>query len=225
MIVSDQRTSHLHTDKPHRGINLFNDTKKILNNILLLPLELLIEIIAHLALPDILTLCRTNKLLRRMLMTRTVATLDLWRMAIQNIPGLPQCPKELTEPQYAALIYSQHCMVCGTGTTEPMDPYLNARMCQKCIEVHVVDVEEIKPESIRALVPQSAATTPRACRYLTKTCLLRDKESAEAWHGELYKRQLTRQEIRVEISQMTDSILERLRYGKEMTQFLRMSRV
>ncbi|CAE6472351.1 unnamed protein product [Rhizoctonia solani] len=88
-----------------------DEIKGELRGILFLPIEVLMEILGHLTLPDTLALSRSSKSFRRILMTHTAATRNVWRAAIDNVPGLPSCPKELSEPQYAALIFSQHCTV------------------------------------------------------------------------------------------------------------------
>ncbi|KAF8676152.1 A Receptor for Ubiquitination Targets [Rhizoctonia solani] len=132
-----------------------NELEGALRGVIGLPIEILIEVLGYLALPDTLALSRSSKFFRRILMNPSAATLNVWRASIENVPGLPSCPKDLSEPQYAALIYSHHCTVCGTSTSEPMDPYLNTRLCQDCIETNIVAVEDIKDEVVGVLIPQS----------------------------------------------------------------------
>ena len=37
----------------------------------------------------------------------------VWTKAIEGIEGLPQCPPDLTEPQYSSLLFEQLCCVMG----------------------------------------------------------------------------------------------------------------
>ena len=37
----------------------------------------------------------------------------VWTKAIQNVEGLPQCPPDMTEPQYSSLLFEQLCCVRG----------------------------------------------------------------------------------------------------------------
>ncbi|CAE7089075.1 unnamed protein product [Rhizoctonia solani] len=115
-----------------------NKIKGKLSGMFSLPIEVFIEIIRHVALPDLLSLSRSSKFFHQMLMTRSATTLGIWQTAVENVPGLPACPKDLCEPQYAALIYSKHCSMCGTSVAKPMDPYLNIRLCKDCIELQYV---------------------------------------------------------------------------------------
>jgi len=34
-----------------------------------------------------------------------------WTYALSNVEGLPSCPSDLSEPQYANLVFDQHCHV------------------------------------------------------------------------------------------------------------------
>ncbi|KAF8605499.1 hypothetical protein BDV93DRAFT_438725, partial [Ceratobasidium sp. AG-I] len=51
----------------------------------------------------------TNWSIRKRLLTRSMAS--VWRNALARIKGLPPCPTHMTEPAYAALIYSPWCSV------------------------------------------------------------------------------------------------------------------
>ncbi|QRW01069.1 hypothetical protein RhiLY_00066 [Ceratobasidium sp. AG-Ba] len=105
-------------------------TKLSLTRLLDLPPEVFNEVAIHLLPTDLLSLARSNKFFRRMFMSR--ASQSLWKSAIHNVPGLPQCPPQMSEPQYISLIYSKQCSSCGTRALRPMDPYLLVRLCNKC---------------------------------------------------------------------------------------------
>ncbi|KDN45775.1 hypothetical protein RSAG8_04608, partial [Rhizoctonia solani AG-8 WAC10335] len=135
-------------------VKKFNKIKGKLSGILSLPIEVFVEIMRNLALPDVLSLSRSNKFFRQMLMTRSATTLNIWRGAVEKIPGLPPCPEDLCEPQYAALIYTKYCSMCGTRIVKDMDPYLNVRICKDCVEIHVAHFNEVEDE-LRPFIPES----------------------------------------------------------------------
>ena len=58
---------------------------------------------------DILNLARTSTTLRRILISRDSRA--AWLQAFRSVPGLPDCPEDLSEPQYAALVFDCHCFV------------------------------------------------------------------------------------------------------------------
>ncbi|ELU42957.1 F-box-like domain-containing protein [Rhizoctonia solani AG-1 IA] len=161
--------------------NSLNELEGALRGVIGLPIEILIEVLGYLALPDTLALSRSSKFFRRILMNPSAATLNVWRASIENVPGLPSCPKDLSEPQYAALIYSHHCTYLGADGSVPKYPAM--------------------PRLLKG----------GGC--CTKTCLRRDKEAMEAWYKELHQRQLSRKEIRSEIGQIGDNLVERVLVG------------
>jgi hypothetical protein len=67
------------------------------------------QIFGHLQPWDILRLARTTKSFRDILMR--CSSISIWKKALANTPGLPECPNELTEPQYVNLVYDKHCHV------------------------------------------------------------------------------------------------------------------
>lgn len=73
-----------------------------------LPTVFELKIPKHLHPRDILNLARTSKYFRQLLMSKR--SRSVWRAARTTI-GLPDCPCELSEPQYANLIFSTDCQV------------------------------------------------------------------------------------------------------------------
>lgn len=67
-----------------------------------------LKIPKHLHPRDILNLARTSKYFRQLLMSKR--SRSVWRAARTTI-GLPDCPCELSEPQYATLVFSTDCQV------------------------------------------------------------------------------------------------------------------
>ncbi|KDR84320.1 hypothetical protein GALMADRAFT_237098 [Galerina marginata CBS 339.88] len=84
-----------------------------------MPMAVLFKIFALLEPRDLLHLARTTKDFRKSLMTRSSA--PLWRTARSNVPGpqssddpsMPDCPPDLSEPQYADLVFGEDCNFCG----------------------------------------------------------------------------------------------------------------
>ncbi|KAJ3864161.1 hypothetical protein EV359DRAFT_7354, partial [Lentinula novae-zelandiae] len=80
-----------------------------LEGILKLPLDLELEIYSYLEPLDLLRLSRTSKDLRVFLMSRSNAI--VWRAARSNVPDLPPLPSDLSEPEYANLVFASYCHV------------------------------------------------------------------------------------------------------------------
>jgi hypothetical protein len=67
------------------------------------------QIASHLLPLDILQLARISKTLNDLLMSKN--SKHIWRAARSNT-DLPECPDNLSEPMYAALVYENICQVC-----------------------------------------------------------------------------------------------------------------
>ncbi|KAK7047801.1 hypothetical protein VNI00_006129 [Paramarasmius palmivorus] len=95
------------------------------------PLDVMLEILAHLSPRDILNFARTNTEMRQVLMSRNNAV--IWRTAIKNAK-LPPLPQDLTELQYAALAFDTYCYACGRGGCDNIMWEFRVRCHKKCIE-------------------------------------------------------------------------------------------
>ncbi|KAJ3825576.1 hypothetical protein F5880DRAFT_1700706 [Lentinula raphanica] len=103
---------------------------KLAKNIM--PVELILEIFCYLQPRDLLRLARTSKDLRSVLMSKSSA--NIWRLAGSNVEGLPPCPVDLSEPQYANLLFEPHCHVCmRSGRCDNILWNFRMRCCQKCL--------------------------------------------------------------------------------------------
>ncbi|KAF8596718.1 hypothetical protein BDV93DRAFT_454395, partial [Ceratobasidium sp. AG-I] len=80
-----------------------------LEGMMKMPLEIFTEIAYHITPGDLIALIRCSKFFRNMLLRRSAIL--IWLRAAENMPGLPPCPTEMCEPQYAALMFSKHCTV------------------------------------------------------------------------------------------------------------------
>jgi hypothetical protein len=67
------------------------------------------QIFGHLHPLDVLNLARVTKDFRRILMHRSSSS--VWKAARANVNGLPDCPPEMSEPQWAHLAFYQYCNV------------------------------------------------------------------------------------------------------------------
>ncbi|KAJ2911699.1 hypothetical protein MD484_g8713, partial [Candolleomyces efflorescens] len=79
------------------------------NPLIDLPLEMLCEILKLLPPLDLLQLSRTAKSFRKFLMDRT--SKSIWTHALSAVEDLPPCPEDISEPQYACLMLTDHCHV------------------------------------------------------------------------------------------------------------------
>ncbi|CAE6481392.1 unnamed protein product [Rhizoctonia solani] len=156
-------------DKFHDSINLPHLSKKQLDErhklaqsglqgIMKMPLELFMEIASHVHPGDLISLIRTTKFFRTLLLVRSSA--PVWKRSLSSVRGLPPCPTGMMEPQYAALMFSEHCTICGTqeGTGMP-DPYLRVRLCPTCRDTELTEWD-IQHGLLRNSVPFSQHTRP-----------------------------------------------------------------
>ncbi|ELU39257.1 F-box domain-containing protein [Rhizoctonia solani AG-1 IA] len=142
-----------------------------------LPPEIIIEIINFVTPGDLVSLCRTNKSLRRMFFRKPAAA--IWRTAQSNVPNLPPCPVGMAEPAYA---------LCGTKTGLPPDPYIRVRLCVFCRDTRVRDVSKYvgadKPDAVFIPTSCSKFLRPRGRGYVDGSrgpyCLREELETGKA---------------------------------------------
>ncbi|THH07082.1 hypothetical protein EW145_g3631 [Phellinidium pouzarii] len=80
-----------------------------LESIMEMPVDVFSDIAKNLAPDDLLRLARSSKALRDVLMSRN--STGIWKAAEEGI-GLPDCPSDLSSPQYASLLFDTFCMDC-----------------------------------------------------------------------------------------------------------------
>lgn len=97
-----------------------------------MPLDVIFEIFSKLMPGDLTSLSRSSKAFRKLLMHRSSST--IWQAARLNIPDLPACPPELSEPAYANLLFSSHCHYCGKQGIQAIEWLLLVRCCKSCRE-------------------------------------------------------------------------------------------
>ncbi|OBZ70921.1 hypothetical protein A0H81_09334 [Grifola frondosa] len=86
--------------------------------------DIFFEIVVKLEPIDVLHLSRLSKKFRSTLMSKPAEY--VWKAARLNIPDFPDCPPNLPEPRYAALIFGRHCDTCGVGSASKVDYALRA---------------------------------------------------------------------------------------------------
>ncbi|KAJ3836315.1 hypothetical protein EV361DRAFT_806158 [Lentinula raphanica] len=83
-----------------------------------MPLDVVLEIFCYLEPRDLLWLACTTKDLRAILMSKS--SVNIWRTTLRNVEGLPPCPADLNEPQFANLLFEPYCHVsCQTHEILP----------------------------------------------------------------------------------------------------------
>ncbi|KAG9312160.1 hypothetical protein JVU11DRAFT_7450 [Chiua virens] len=96
---------------------------------LLLSFDELYIVFAYVYPMDLLNLARTCKYLRNILMHKSSQL--LWKVALHRVEGLPDCPSDLTEPQYTNLVFYNYCHGCNKPTTAILWQ-LRLRYCPDC---------------------------------------------------------------------------------------------
>ncbi|KAG8775629.1 hypothetical protein FRC12_001358 [Ceratobasidium sp. 428] len=74
-----------------------------------LPIEIFMKVLEYVSPCALTVLIRTNKTFRRILLAPSAQ--PIWRAAENRVPELPRCPSWISEPQYAALMFSSLCTV------------------------------------------------------------------------------------------------------------------
>ncbi|KAG8732742.1 hypothetical protein FRC11_011165 [Ceratobasidium sp. 423] len=198
---------------------LVRRTQGKLAGLLVLPVELFTEVTRHLSPTDIISLSRSNKFFRGILMQRSAG--HIWRTALQNVPDLPPCPNDLCEPQYAALLFTKYCSLCGGSAIRSMDPYLNVRLCNTCREEQLVCVSEIRPEGLNRLIHQSSISFIKPGRNQVGTCLRAEKEEIEGIWADIIAGNAQLDEGTIAwVKETTKACKERTEYAKVLEYYL-----
>ncbi|KII84026.1 hypothetical protein PLICRDRAFT_180042 [Plicaturopsis crispa FD-325 SS-3] len=119
---------------------IYSGARGGLENLTKMPLDILLEIFERLRPLDVLHLARTSKALRGLLMHRRTA-ISVWRAAFSNFPGIPDCPPDLNEPQYANLVFSEHCHSC-LKPDATVYWIARVRYCWRCAEERAVPLDD-----------------------------------------------------------------------------------
>ncbi|KAI8998691.1 hypothetical protein BD414DRAFT_130450 [Trametes punicea] len=113
-----------------------------LSKLLELPLDLIFMVMESLEARDLLSLARTSKTFRDILMDRRKGP-PLWRSAIANTVGLPQCPPYMPEPAYVNLVYCNHCHECLRNNVTVVYFQWGVRYCKRCMPKKIIDLQDV----------------------------------------------------------------------------------
>ncbi|KIM37628.1 hypothetical protein M413DRAFT_258597 [Hebeloma cylindrosporum] len=107
------------------------------------PLDIVLEIVSYLDPEDLLKLCRLSTGSRALFLSKNCTA--VWRDVLAGQVDLPKCPRDLTGPQYASLIFDKFCMGCGSTRGNIETQYLlRLRLCQGCSNKNVVTGYSLK---------------------------------------------------------------------------------
>ncbi|EPQ54810.1 hypothetical protein GLOTRDRAFT_139298 [Gloeophyllum trabeum ATCC 11539] len=102
-----------------------------------MPLDVLYEIFGSLHPLDLLRLSWTSREFRRVLMNRSART--VWIRSLKSVEGMPECPEDVTEPQWARLAFYPSCHYCGAMNCQTVVWSCRVRCCNKCMKEYFVD--------------------------------------------------------------------------------------
>ncbi|KAF5321667.1 hypothetical protein D9619_000073 [Psilocybe cf. subviscida] len=129
-----------------------------------MPLDIMFEIFALLHPKDLVSLCMAGKALLSTL--RSDYAQSIWIKA-REATRAPAPPEDLTELQWAALIFKTSCMSCKGRDVKTIDFMLRRRLCTKCKKLHLIPTKmfpRVFPEldpSITSLVYSTSAIASR----------------------------------------------------------------
>ncbi|KAL4243333.1 hypothetical protein ABKN59_011367 [Abortiporus biennis] len=104
--------------------------KGALKDMLEMPLDILYEIFVELSPQDLLSLSRTTKAFRNLLISKSV--IRFWKTAFQNSPDLPPRFPGMNELQFANLLFSSHCHNCFKTKIHTIFWMFQSRYCNNC---------------------------------------------------------------------------------------------
>ncbi|KDQ08354.1 hypothetical protein BOTBODRAFT_569545 [Botryobasidium botryosum FD-172 SS1] len=115
-----------------------------------MPMDILFEIMSHLTPGDLLSLARTTKSFRSLLLKRL--SIGIWRRSFAQFDDIPECPNDLHEPQFADLLFGHGCYNCGGKHSCEVEWEFRVRWCASCRkELFLYSVEEPEPGFLSVL--------------------------------------------------------------------------
>ncbi|KAI0327471.1 hypothetical protein GY45DRAFT_1257028 [Cubamyces sp. BRFM 1775] len=81
---------------------------------------------------DLLQLSRTSKTVRAAVLA--YRNRPAWQAALASVEGLPLCPEQLQEPDYAALVFEKICSLCGASRANRVEYTIGLRFCRSCYQ-------------------------------------------------------------------------------------------
>ncbi|KAH7881563.1 uncharacterized protein C8R40DRAFT_51618 [Lentinula edodes] len=86
---------------------------------------------------------------------------SIWRAARENVEGLPPCPADLNEPQYAHIFFEPFCHVCSRRVASVLWTF-RVRYCKDCaskLPLCNAKFYAEQPEGFRAILPRELIYT------------------------------------------------------------------
>ncbi|KAF8313238.1 hypothetical protein DL93DRAFT_1183667 [Clavulina sp. PMI_390] len=128
------RTRKRKDNRAARGPPRKRKKGKLSSVLTLMPNEVIGEICSYLQPSDLIHLVQSSKIFAIFLLAKASAT--IWRSARMGDEGLPECPSDITEQQYACLLFGHYCQGCGkTGcriTSKTLAWQIRRRWCDEC---------------------------------------------------------------------------------------------
>ncbi|EJC98196.1 uncharacterized protein FOMMEDRAFT_23771 [Fomitiporia mediterranea MF3/22] len=100
-----------------------------------MPVDIFYKIANHLTPHDILNLSRTSKGLRSVLTSKKSE--NIWHAAREALE-MPECPPDLSEMQYADLVFGKHCYSCNKPRVRIVYYVHRTRLCAYCRDKKLV---------------------------------------------------------------------------------------
>ncbi|KLO11644.1 hypothetical protein SCHPADRAFT_460961 [Schizopora paradoxa] len=134
-----------------------------------IPSDIVFEIASYLEPPDLLHLTRTNYWLRSLLLSKKAA--PVWKRARESL-GMPERPKDLSEPAYASLVFDCDCQLCGAPRIETRSLAMRITLCRSCRGTNIkkgielLDEMELDPMEAKSLKRIFATLVPYVLWHL-----------------------------------------------------------
>ncbi|KAI9058976.1 hypothetical protein FKP32DRAFT_1580835 [Trametes sanguinea] len=139
-----------------------------------IPMDVFFEILSMLHPQDLLHLSRASKQLRAVVLSRKCRF--VWAASLASVDGLPPCPEDMSEPAYAALLFTHICTLCGATHAVWVDYAIRLRLCKSCRDANIksggrilTDEPALPPDPellYVAMVPCVTGKDPYAAREL-----------------------------------------------------------
>ncbi|KAJ3836319.1 hypothetical protein F5878DRAFT_663087 [Lentinula raphanica] len=149
-----------------------------------MPLDIILEIFCYVEPRDLLRLARTTRDLRAILMSKS--SVNIWRVALGRVEGLPPCPADLNEPQYMNLLFEPFRHVCmSSGHCDNILWNLRARSCRTCLQTpldnghHLSIFNDLIPTDVFISATQELCNTILA--YTAEYNALETQEACDEW--------------------------------------------
>ncbi|KAH8835988.1 hypothetical protein DL96DRAFT_1576305 [Flagelloscypha sp. PMI_526] len=119
------------------------------------PLDVVLEVFAHMSLPDLLALSRSSKDLRSLLLDKTLSGQE-W----------PKKPEEMSEPLFASILFDKTCMNCGTNHKSWPSLFYDRCLCLLCFQKDIIYWNQ-GPRVLQGLRGPETETLPQPLPYFS----------------------------------------------------------